>query len=83
MKNVIKVAVLVLVTAVSAATLSAQAAGAKQMAPTKAAAKTDKAPAAKDAKADKTPCKAGEVLKDAKKPFDAKTNPCVAKPVKK
>jgi hypothetical protein len=32
---------------------------------------------------DKAPCKAGEVLKNAKKPFDAKKNPCVAKPVKK
>ena len=84
MKNVIKVAVLVMVAAVSV-TLSAQTP--KQTAPTKetpkqtAPAKETPAPAKeapKDApKVDAAPCKAGEVLKDAKKPFDAKKNPCV------
>jgi len=70
MKNMIKVAVVVMVAMVGAATLSAQTP--KQTAPAKETPKTEAAP-----------CKAGEVLKDAKKPFDAKTNPCVKAPVKK
>jgi len=80
MKNVIKVAVLVMVAAVSV-TLSAQTP--KQTTPTKetpkqaAPAKETPAPAKETPKVDAAPCKAGEVLKDAKKPFDAKKNPCV------
>lgn len=73
MKNAIKVAVLVMVAAVSV-TLSAQTP--KQTAPAKETPK-QAAPMKEAPKADKAPCKAGEALKDAKKPFDAKTNPCV------
>lgn len=74
-QNVIKLAVMMVALTVAASASAAQATGAKQTPPAKPA---PAAPATKDEPA-KSPCKANEVLKDAKKPFNAKTNPCVTK----
>lgn len=83
MKNVIKLAVMMVALTVAASASAAQATGSKQTPPPAKPAPAAPAKKAPDApmkmEEPKSPCKAGEALKDAKKPFDAKTNPCVKK----
>jgi hypothetical protein len=77
MKKWISVSAMAMVMAFATVALSAQAAGAKQAPPAppaKTAPKKDEPK--KDDKKMAAPCKAGEHLKDAKKP-KSKTNPCV------
>jgi len=82
MKKWITLSAMAMVMAFATVAISAQAAGGKQAPPTaksdpkKEAPKKDE-PAKKDDKKMASPCPAGEHLKDAKKPKDAKTNPCV------